>query len=105
MTRVVTMGSGLLPLPRRGTEAQAEHGKLVPETEKYASRLMIVSWKAGDGGCRARQASTRTGWRNSRCGIRYTFLFEPEDYIVGVRELTGVGGKVFELGVVKNTLE
>jgi hypothetical protein len=95
---------GLSPA-MRGIEAQAEHGKLVPETEKYAlkthdrfmEKLMEMVDAEPD-----KPAQELAGEIHD--GIRYTFLFEPEDYIVGVRELTGkLEESGFELGVVKNT--
>ena len=95
---------GLSPAMRR-IEAQAEHGKLVPETEKYALKghdrfiEKLTEMVDSEPDKPAEELA-----KEIHDGIRYTFLFEPEDYVVGVRELTSkLEESDFELGVVKNT--
>jgi hypothetical protein len=95
---------GLTPATRR-VEAQLEHGKLVPETEKYAlkgrDRLKekLVEMVNSEPDKSAEELA-----REIHDGIRYTFLFDPEDYAAGARELTSrLEGSGFELGVRKNT--
>ena len=94
---------GLTPAIRR-IEAQAEHGNLVPETEKYAlkshdrfkAKLEELVDSESD-----KSAEELAGEIHD--GIRYTFLLEPEDYVVGVRELTRrLEESDCELRVVKN---
>jgi len=95
---------GLTPAMRR-IEAQAEHGNLVPETEKYALKghdrfnAKLVEMVDSESDKPAEELA-----REIHDGIRYTFLFESEDYVVGVRELTRrLEESDCELGVVKNT--
>jgi hypothetical protein len=95
---------GLSPAMRR-IEAQAEHGNLVPEAEKYAlkshDRFMEKLKEMVDS---EPDKSIEELAREIHDGIRYTFLLDPEDYVVGVRELTSkLEENDFELGVVKNT--
>jgi hypothetical protein len=94
---------GLSPAMRR-IEAQADYGNLIPETEKYAlkshdrfaGKLMEMVDSEPD-----KPAEDLA--REIHDGIRYTFLFDPGDYVVGVRELTmKLEESGFELGVVKN---
>ncbi len=79
---------GLTPAMRR-IEAQAEHGNLVPETEKYALKghdrfkAKLVEMVNSESDKSAEELA-----REIHDGIRYTFLLESEDYVVGVRELT-----------------
>jgi hypothetical protein len=94
---------GLTPAMRR-IEAQAEHGKLVPETEKYAlkghDRFKAKLEEMVDS---ESDKPPEELAREIHDGIRYTFLFELEDYVVGVRELTRRLEEIdCELGVVKN---
>ena len=94
---------GLTPAMRR-IEAQTEHGNLVPETEKYAlkshDRFKAKLEELIDS---EPDKSAEELAREIHDGIRYTFLFPPEDYVVGVREVTRmVEESDCELGVVKN---
>jgi hypothetical protein len=94
---------GLTPAMRR-IEAQAEHGKLVPETEKYALktrdrfRAKLEEMVDSEPDKPPEELA-----REIHDGIRYTFLFELEEYVVGVRELTSrLEDSGCDLGVVKN---
>jgi hypothetical protein len=89
----------------RRIEAQAERGNLVPETEKYALKdhdrfkAKLVEMVDSEPDKPAEELA-----KEIHDGIRYTFLFESGDYVVGVRELTRrLEEGDFELGVVKNT--
>jgi hypothetical protein len=97
---------GLTPAMRR-IEAQAGHGKLAPETEKYAlkgrDRFMekLVEMVNEEPDKSAYELA-----REIHDGIRYTFLIDSEHYAAGVRELTSMLEEgSFELGVIKNTWE
>lgn len=95
---------GLSPAMRR-IEAQAEHGKLVPETEKYALKGndRFKEKLMGMLGAEPDKPAEELA-REIHDGIRYTFLFDAESYVAGVRELTSrLMEADFELGVVKNT--
>jgi hypothetical protein len=94
---------GLTPAMRR-IEAQAEHGKLVPETEKYAlkghDRFKAKLEEMVDS---EPDKPPEELAREIHDGIRYTFLVELEDYVVGVRGLTrNLEEGNYEFGVVKN---
>ena len=78
--------NGLTPAMRR-IEGQLEHGNLVPETEKYALKgldrfqeklaKLIARFPGNDA------VDLATGIHD---GIRYTFLFEADQYVDGVEE-------------------
>jgi hypothetical protein len=94
---------GLTPTMHR-IEARAEHGRLVPETEKYAlkgrDRFMeklveMVKFEP--------DKSPQELANEIHDGIRYTFIFDSEQYVTGVREMTGeLEENNFELGAQKN---
>src|SRR5207253_2014867 len=79
---------GLTPAMRR-IEAQAEHGKLVPETEKYAlkdhDRFKAKLEEMVDS---EPDKPPEELAKEIHDGIRYTFLLELADYVVGVREIS-----------------
>ena len=94
---------GLTPAMRR-IEAQTEHGKLAPETEKYAlkgrDRFMekLAEMVSDEPDKPADELA-----REIHDGIRYTFLIASEHYAVGVRDLTSkLEVHNFELGAIKN---
>jgi hypothetical protein len=79
---------GLTPAMRR-IEAQLEHGKLAPDTEKYALKSLdrfkeklaklIERYPGQDPESLTMQIHD---------GIRYTFLSDTDNYVLGLRELT-----------------
>ena len=95
---------GLTPAMRR-VEAQAEHGKLVPETERYALKSRDRFMEKLVEMTRSEPDKSPEELANEiHDGIRYTFVFDPEQYVVGVRGITReLEGNNFELGVQKNT--
>jgi hypothetical protein len=95
---------GLTPTMRR-IEAQAEHGKLVPRTEKYAlkSRDRFLE-KLAEMAKFEPDKSPQELANEIHDGVRYTFTFDPEQYVTGVREITrDMKENDFDLGVQKNT--
>jgi len=95
---------GLTPA-MRGVDSQLEHGKLAPETEKFAlkgadrfkEKLLEMIKSEPD-----KPADELV--REIHDGIRYTFIFDPDQYISGLQELTSrLEEKGYELGVCKNT--
>jgi hypothetical protein len=89
----------------RRIESQLEHGRLVPDTEKFAlkspDRFKEKLWdmiKAEPDKPANHHAA------ELHDGIRYTFLFEPGRYVDGVRDATSlIESRDFEFGVRKNT--
>lgn len=95
---------GLTPAMRR-IEARLDHGKLAPETEKYAlkdiDRFKEKLWEMITAEPDKPPAELV---KEIHDGIRYTFILDPGDYADGVREISNrleVNG--YELGVRKNT--
>jgi hypothetical protein len=85
-------------------EAQLDHGKLVPETDKFAlkgaDRFKEKLWELIGAEPDKRPEELV---KESHDGIRYTFLIGPEDYLDGVREICGkLEENSYELGVIKN---
>jgi hypothetical protein len=96
--------SGLTPAMRR-IEDQLEHGELVPETEKYALKSLdsfqdkLTDMIADEPGTSPEELADRV-----HDGIRYTFLFDTENYAHGVQDgrekLTEHG---YSLQLLRNT--
>jgi hypothetical protein len=95
---------GLTPAMRR-IEAQSERGKLVPETEMYALKSRDRFMEKLIEMVRAEPDKSPEELADEiHDGIRYTFVFDPERYVVGVRGITReLEQNSFELGVQKNT--
>jgi hypothetical protein len=97
---------GLTPAMRR-IEAQLEHAKLAPNTEKFALKTpdrfkqKLAEMIAVEPDKSAEELSNEIS-----DGIRYTFLLDRDYYLTAMREISSnLEGSGFELGVRKNTWE
>jgi hypothetical protein len=97
---------GLTPAMRR-IEAQLDHGRLVDRTEEFAlkspdrfkEKLAHLIQAEPDKSAEELAADIHDG-------VRYTFLFDHEDYVAGIEGVTtALESADYELGVRKNTWE
>jgi hypothetical protein len=97
---------GLTPAMRR-IEAQLEHGKLAPDTEKYALKsLDRFKEKLAEMIATEPDKSTEELASEIYDGVRYTFILDPDYYLTTMQEISNdLEEDGFEFGVQKNTWE
>jgi hypothetical protein len=97
---------GLTPAMRR-IEAQLEHGRLAPDTEKYALKSPDrFKEKLAEMIIAEPDKSAEELASEIYDGIRYTFILDEDHYLTTTQEISsGLEESRFELGVQKNTWE